>query len=416
MKIRNAIPKVFYGLHFQEGVAQYKDLDGEPMIYINGNTAKEMDRSYQGKPVYVLHTDEVELDNVQEADGVVIRSFYNKCDGNHWTEFIVYTKEAQDCIEKKMWKLSNAYEVKETRGSGSWHGVDYDYEVAIGEYEHLAIVPNPRYADSIILNAGDFKQYNLDKEADLVRLANSKGKKSMSTPSKKKTPKKSIFSLFKKEKVVNSDELAQMSVTLPKSKVEKTITQLVNEADEKEESKGIANMEDMVKLENGEEISVESLLNSYKENEYEEDDSELENEDDEEDDVENEEDDSELENEEDDSELENEEDDSEVENEDEDDVENEEDEDEEEIPAKKMQKKKNSKKKAVKKNSKKVAKKTSKKKLSNAQKIANAKEKARVAAENYAKLANAGPSKSAVANSVDLGEDKVARGNKNYGS
>ena len=268
MKIQNAVPKIFYGLHFQDGVAEYKESDPPSMIYVSSDTAKKMDRTYQGKPLYVMHNSDAKHDNVQEADGVVVRSFYNQFDGNHWSEFLVYTDEGFNAI-KRGWTLSNAYMIRDKRGSGIWHGVEYDYEVADAEYDHLAIVPNPRYSDSIILTPEDFKQYNLDKEAELTRLSNSKGESKM-------------FKLFKKEKVENSTDFENMSVQLPKSKVEKTLAQLVNEADKKEEAKGMANMDDKVKV-NDDEMSVKELLNKYNKlvKRNEEAEKEKENEDDE---------------------------------------------------------------------------------------------------------------------------------------
>lgn len=388
MKIRNAIPKMFYGLHFQDGVAHYKDLEDQPMVYVGSDTAKRMDRTFQGRPVFVLHEDDVDISNVQDADGVVVRSFYNKADGNHWAEFLVYTDDGLDKI-KKGWKLSNAYEVTGKVGSGNWHGVDYDYEITDGDYEHLAIVPNPRYADSIILTPDEFKQYNLDKEAELQRLSNSKGENKM-------------FKLFKKEKVKNSDELAQMSVILPKSKQEKTITQLVNEADESAMKKDdkVANEDSKIKV-GDKELTVKELVNFYMENQ--ESEKELENEEDE---LENEED--EMENESDEDELENECD--EVENEsDEDELENEEDEDEVEIEIK------NKKKKNSLPSKKKVSKKKTVKKNSTLT-LEEAERKAKIAVENYRKLKNAQENVETETVNVDLSQDKVARGNSRYGS
>ena len=61
-------------------------------------------------------------------------------------------------------------------GSGVCHGVDYDNEVTDGEYEHLALVEDPRYEDSIILTPDEFKAYNLEKENELSMLTNSKSK------------------------------------------------------------------------------------------------------------------------------------------------------------------------------------------------------------------------------------------------
>lgn len=253
MKINNAVPLRFYGLHFQDGVAEYKDKDPSEMLYIASDTAKRMDKTYQNKPVYVLHNGKAKHDDVQNADGIVVRSFYNKVDGNHWAEFIVYTDAGLKAI-RDGWTLSNSYDVLAQKGSGRWHGVDYDYEVADGSYDHLAIVPDPRYSDSIILTPEQFKQYNLDKEAELTNLTNSTGENKM-------------FNLFKKEKVENSADLATMSVVLPESKVEKTLEQIINEADKAEKAKGkpmMANMGAMVKLGNDDEVSVKELLNRYK--------------------------------------------------------------------------------------------------------------------------------------------------------
>lgn len=266
MKNERSAPKFYYGLHFQQGVAEYKDMPEAPMIYISGDTAKMMDLSFKGKPVFVLHEDNVDFENVQDADGMVIRSFFNKADGNHWAEFAVYTQRGIQAIEKNFWKLSNAYNVTQEKGSGSWHGVEYQKEVAMGEYEHLAIVPNPRYADSIILTPEEFKKYNEDKEAELLKLSNSKENEKMK------------LNFFKKTKVENSVDLEGMMIVLPKSKVEKSVLQLVNEADEAEEKKGYANMSDKVELENGSIMSVEELVNMCKKSSVEnESEDELEN-------------------------------------------------------------------------------------------------------------------------------------------
>lgn len=331
MTIKNAVPRIFYGLHFQGGVAEYKDQEPSQMIYISSDTAKLMDKTYAGKPVYVMHNTDAKHDDVQNADGVVVESFYNKPDGNNWVKFIVYTDEALEVIRKN-WKLSNAYDITAKKGSGVWHGIDYDYEVSDGDYDHLAIVPNPRYADSIILSPEDFKQYNLDKEAELARLANSKGDKKMK------------FNFFKKEKVTNSDDLGNMSVILPKTKTEVTIAQLINEADEKKEEK--MNMGSKVDIGNGDEMSVKELVNFYKKNmkKNEEDEDSKENEEDEEKENMEEEEEGKENKKKNMKKKKNEEEEDSKENEDEEDKENEDEEDEsaDEKQNKKQNKKKNS--------------------------------------------------------------------------
>jgi hypothetical protein len=256
MKIHNAKqkPARFFGLHMAEGVAEYREEGQQPYrIFVGEETLKEMDPTYEGCPVYVMHVDEVNLDNLQtEADGYVVKSFFNKADGKHWAEFIIVSDRAHEAL-RGGWKLSNAYIPKQMGPGGQWHGVDFSKEITDGVYEHLAIVPNPRYMESIVLTPEEFAKYNADKEAELKKLSNSQGEKSM-------------FSLFKKQKVENSAELVEMSVVLPKSKIERTVAQLINEADAMEHAKKnddmVAHPESHV-LVGKEKMKINDLIKKY---------------------------------------------------------------------------------------------------------------------------------------------------------
>lgn len=293
--IKNAkqFPRRYYGLHMVEGVAEYSDGSEPYRILINEATIKNMDPSFSGKPVYVKHVEEVDLEKLgEEMDGLVVRSFFNQADGKHWVEFMVTTDKGHDAIAKGF-KLSNAYVPSNFGSGGKWHNVDYAKEVLGGEYDHLAIVPNPRYEESIILTPEEFKAYNSNKEQELRTLANSKEKVSM-------------FKFFKKTKVEDGSDIAGTTVVL-KSGRELTIEQLVNEAEAKEDKKdekkenmeppkeepkpevkpekSYANGDHFVKV--GEkEMSVNELVNAYQsamKNDESSEDSEdgMENEDDE---------------------------------------------------------------------------------------------------------------------------------------
>lgn len=257
--IQNAkqFPKRLFGLHMSEGVAEYKEPGKDAFrVYLNQNTIMQMNKSFEGKPVYVMHVDNVDLSNIQqEADGYVVKSFYNAADGKHWVEFMVVSDDGHAAIQKG-WKLSNAYVPKSFQNGGEWHGVSYQQEITQGEYEHLAIVPNPRYSESIILTPEQFEKYNLDKQQEIKRIANSKDSKS------KGESKMSILQFFKREKIENSLDIESTMVVLPKSKLEKTIAQLVNEADEKAQSK-MCNMEDEVMV-NDEKMQVGHLVEKFK--------------------------------------------------------------------------------------------------------------------------------------------------------
>lgn len=263
--IKNSSGKIFYGMHFYPGVAEYKSEDEQYRLFLNEDTIRKMDASFSGKPVFLDHVDSVEkkVDKLKnQADGWVFESFYNKCDGKHWVKFVAVSEKAINAI-KMGFKLSNSYLPLEYGPSGIWNGVEYDKEVLNAEYEHLALVDNPRYDESIILDPEQFKKYNLEKEK---QISNSKQEN-----------KTMALSFFKKEKVSNEVDYASVLTTLPKSKKELTIEQVINAADEAEMKKkeNKADMNGMVKVNEKEEMKVSDLVNKYNEmvkkmNEYEE--------------------------------------------------------------------------------------------------------------------------------------------------
>lgn len=356
-KFHNAsvMPKVYYGLHFADGIARYDDLG--KTILVADKVAKKMDATFAGKPVYVNHVDDVNLDNLQvEADGYVIESFFNKADGKHWAKFIIVSDKGHDAL-RRGWKLSNTYVPKSMAMGGSWHGQQYDEEIMEAEYEHLAIVNNPRYSESIVLTPDQFKDYNNKLDAEHDKLKNSKGD-SMK------------LNIFKRQKVENSDDLTGMHVVLPKSGKEISIEKLVNAADEAEVNKGAsveAKDSDTVKI-GDEVVTIASLKevfsNSKKKNKSEEEE--------------------EMENEED--EMDNADDDESMEN-------------EEGYPSETMKNKK-------KKNEEVVHPQDSEKKLN----------KKKNSVDHFSKLANANKRVEESTPIVSLGSDSIARGKSRYGS
>lgn len=164
------MPKIFYGMHFQEGLAEYEN--EKDRLLIRENTIKQMNPTFAGRPVYVNHQTVNEDKIQQEADGYVVESFFNKFDGKHWAKFIVVSQKGIEAIQKG-WKLSNSYIVKNNAIGGRWHNIEYSSEVIDAEFDHLAIVERPRYEESIILTPEQFKAYNSKKEAELKILQNS---------------------------------------------------------------------------------------------------------------------------------------------------------------------------------------------------------------------------------------------------
>lgn len=260
--MKNSGGAVFYGMHFYPGVAEYSEPHREPYrVFLNEDTLRKMDKSFAAKPVFVMHVDGVEenLDKLRsEADGWVIESFYNQADGKHWAKFIVVSDKGLKAVADGF-RLSNAYMPKSFGGSGVWNGVTYSKSVLDGEFEHLAIVPDPRYDESVILTPEQFRRYNETKNVEITRLANSQTTKGTQT-----------MKFFNRAKVddAKTKELANLSVVLPKSGKEYTITQLINAADDSEgrkDEKGaiMAEPEHHVDL-NGLKMTVNELVEKHK--------------------------------------------------------------------------------------------------------------------------------------------------------
>lgn len=247
-----------------EGLAEYRENGKVNRILILENAIKQMDTTFPGCPVYVQHVNEVDLGEIEKGapraeDGWVMESFFNDADGKHWTKFIVLTDEGHDAIQKG-WTLSNAYKVKRTNDRPSeWHGVPYDQEVMEGEYEHLAIVPNPRYTESKVLTPEQFKAHNSQKKAELLRLANSKD-------DNEGDPEMKLPKFFNRTEV-GADlqkQFMSLTLTLDKSGKEISVAKLVNDMDELMAAGGYANGEHKFKV-GDEEMSVNDLAKKYTE-------------------------------------------------------------------------------------------------------------------------------------------------------
>ena len=259
LKIENANGKgtIYYGMHFYPGVAEYAEPGKEPFrIFLNEDTLRSMDQSFAGRPIFVEHVDEVES-NVDElrkdVDGWVVESFYNAADGKHWAKFLVCSERGERAIKNGV-RLSNSYVPRTFGPGGQWNGVSYDQKVITGEFEHLALVYNPRYEESVIMTPDEFKAYNENHMVELKRISNSKSKGASQMK----------LSFFKKSKVENAD--LDMSVILPKSGKEITIADLVTEADERASLKknSLADPSDKVKMHDGNMCNVGELLKKHK--------------------------------------------------------------------------------------------------------------------------------------------------------
>lgn len=170
MKIRNSATIDFdkeerhgKGRHFvsrfmEAGLASYKAQGGK-MILVRKEALDRFAQSMVGCPVIIEHAD-VTDENVKDlAVGYVSRVWFNEADGWYYCEGVVQGDDVETLIEEKNWSVSCGYVVTEKDEKGGiYHDIEYDEEVLNGDFEHLAIVPNPRYREAnIVLNSSERK-------------------------------------------------------------------------------------------------------------------------------------------------------------------------------------------------------------------------------------------------------------------
>jgi len=278
-------PKFYYARHMKDGVCGYNN----ETILIQDDTIKSMMKSFNGKPVYILHderTDEERLEDIKTAPvGYVTESFYNEKDGWFWVKFMVIDDEGHEKINNG-WSVSNAYIPKRVGNQGTKHNVPYDREFLDGDFTHLAIVPNPRYEHAQIFTPDEYKVYQDEKNQQLNELKNSKTEGTKGIIMK--------FFKTKKEEVSKVDadcfvEITNDDGSISEISVGDMVKTILNA---KEEEKEAMNMDDEVEV--GEEkMPLKELINKYqalcaekknecaeeeKENESEEDEKENESE------------------------------------------------------------------------------------------------------------------------------------------
>jgi hypothetical protein len=242
----------FFGLHFSQGIATYKKKDSEPYtVFLSTDTIKSMDATAEGKPIFINH---VASNDERPPNGVIVKSFYNSADGCHWIEFMCDDAAAEKI--RQGWKISNDYSSEQETVGGLWHGASYDREITKASFNNMALVPDPRYAESVILAPNDFKEYNLKKQAELAKMQNS------ADPVEPIEQGESEMGFWTKNKMQNSADLEASMVDLPLSKKSVSVKEAVETCDRFMNMKGYANGDHMVKV-GDKEMTVNELADCY---------------------------------------------------------------------------------------------------------------------------------------------------------
>ncbi len=102
-------------------------------------------------PLIIKHN-EVNEENVDSlAVGWITQVSYNEADGWYYCNGIITDEEGIDKAKDFGYVSCAVVPLNVDKSGGVWHDIKYDFEVLDADFNHLALVPNPRYGDATIL-------------------------------------------------------------------------------------------------------------------------------------------------------------------------------------------------------------------------------------------------------------------------
>ena len=248
---------MFKGNHLEPGLVRYDDIvnpitnqKGMTLLLDNEGIAA-IRKTFIGKFVYnYTHKKDVKPEDIKgDAVGVVAGNIYNAETGWDEASFILWDSKAVENAVGGKFALSNSYSPIIDGIPGTHHGMPYDAKVIGGEYDHLAIVPNPRYEGSRIEAVHNSKETNTMAD-------------------KKETLLQKVKMLFKMGGVDNSVEVDSTSkITVEGAEVTlgdlMTAHVTLQNAKAAEEAVKAISDETVVTLENGKTATVKELKADY---------------------------------------------------------------------------------------------------------------------------------------------------------
>lgn len=259
MKVENAAPKSYRAFYITPGLADYT-AEGIGTVLVGKEALDKIAPTYVGKPVVNLeHTDkepeelfELSKNSKPEdfADGIIAATGFDVESGWHWMDFLVWDADTQENINNG-YSVSCAYDVTEVdEVGGTYNNVPYAEEVLNGEGLHLAIVPNPRYERSYVIQ-------NSKSEEETLKLK--LFKKTVKNQDPEPKPKE------KDEETEEETELDNMDGYVENAAGEKIpISELANMYMEKKKSENagkVYNMNDEVEID-GNRMTVRELMSN----------------------------------------------------------------------------------------------------------------------------------------------------------
>lgn len=256
-----ASAKRYRTLFIEPGLVEYSDENQRETVLVQRKALEKMRPSFLGKPVFnFIHRDTdpeeaFDMANNEEEDqacGIISEVGYDAESGYDFADLMIWDLETQENIDKNGFNVSCAYIPTDTGPGGIHNSIKFDSEVLDGEYQHLAIVEDPRYGGAKIFenskSGGNMKR----------KFVFGKKRENADPPEEKK-----------EEETVDNAEDAYIEVDGEKVPVEEMVNaykaSMSNAEEDKEKENGkenMLNMEDTVEID-GKEVTMQELYDNY---------------------------------------------------------------------------------------------------------------------------------------------------------
>lgn len=251
-------PKRYRALHITPGVVDYTDGDQRETVLIKKPALDQMNRSFLGKPVFNFTHKIVDIENAfdftseekeEHAVGLISNVGYDLESGYYFADMMIWDEETQENISNG-YGVSNAY-LPEVGPSGEYNNVPYDEEVIGGEYDHMAVVENPRY--------GDVRIFENSKKRKQMKFTLFSGKKKEDPPKKKEETEMKLNS----DSIIVSEDGSEVPISEMVEVYRNAVDEKKKEEEmKKKEEKETLNMEDTVEID-GKQVSLKELYDNY---------------------------------------------------------------------------------------------------------------------------------------------------------
>lgn len=246
--------KRYRAYYIEPGLADYS-AEGIGLVLVQKPALDAMNPTFVGKPVVNFEHTDLEPDQLFDldpndvetfADGVVAATGYDEKEAWYWADMLIWDEETQRNLEQNGYSVSCAYDVENSQSGGSYHNVQYQEEVLDGVYKHMAIVPNPRYEDAWVIR-------------------NSKPGGTTVAFGKKKNRQNEMPKMDERENEDMVEEGYVMKEDGSKMPLEELVSAYREMKSANMENGRMYNMEEMVNVD-GEEVSIEEMMNTVMKN------------------------------------------------------------------------------------------------------------------------------------------------------